>query len=64
LAYRALDLSEVAVLERLDGDPRIADSTEIAVSAKGGVVTPCGTVQSLSPHRAAAEDAIKDPRRL
>jgi osmotically-inducible protein OsmY len=50
---------EGAVLERLDGDPRITDSTEIAVSANGGIVTLRGTVASLSQRRAAAEVANK-----
>ena len=50
---------EDAVLASLDGDPRVPDSAEIAVSADGGVVTLRGTVESFSQRRAAAEDAQK-----
>ncbi|MBV9417439.1 MAG: BON domain-containing protein [Solirubrobacterales bacterium] len=49
---------EGAVLERLDGDPRITDSSDIAVSAAdGGTVILRGTVASFSQRRAAAEVA-------
>jgi osmotically-inducible protein OsmY len=50
---------EDAVLESLDGDPRITDSSEIAVSAEDGIVTLRGTVESFSQRRAAAENARK-----
>ena len=50
---------EGAVLEHLDGDPRITDSTDIAVSADTGIVTLRGTVASFSQRRAAAEVANK-----
>jgi osmotically-inducible protein OsmY len=48
---------EDAVLERLDGDPRIPDSLEIAVSAHGSAVTLRGTVERFSQRRAAVDDA-------
>ena len=48
---------EGAVLESLDRDPRIADSTEIAVAENGGIVTLRGTVESFSQRRAAGDDA-------
>src|SRR4051812_26524240 len=46
-----------AVLARLDLDPRIPDSLEIAVEADGGLVTLRGTVESFRQRRAAGEDA-------
>lgn len=46
-----------AVIASLGRDPRIADPAEIAVSAKRGVVTLRGTVESFSQRKAAAEDA-------
>jgi osmotically-inducible protein OsmY len=48
-----------AVIESLSHDPRIPDAAEIAVSAKHGVVTLRGTVESFAQRRAAAEDARK-----
>jgi osmotically-inducible protein OsmY len=45
------------VIAGLELDPRIPDSTEIAVSADGGIVTLRGSVESLRQRRAAAEDA-------
>jgi osmotically-inducible protein OsmY len=48
-----------AVTDSLDQDPRLPDSTEIAVSADAGVVTLRGTVESFSQRRAAADDAKK-----
>lgn len=50
---------EDAVLESLDLDPRIPDSSEIAVAADGGIVTLRGTVESFAQRRAAAQDAGK-----
>jgi len=47
------------VIASLQPDPRIPDSTEIAVSADGGYVTLRGTVESFRQRRAAAEDARK-----
>ena len=46
-----------SVLARLDLDPRIPDSLEIAVDASGAVVTLRGTVESFRQRRAAGEDA-------
>jgi osmotically-inducible protein OsmY len=48
---------EAAVIERLDGDPRIPDAVEIAVSASGSAVTLLGTVERFSQRRAAVDDA-------
>jgi osmotically-inducible protein OsmY len=50
---------EDAVIERLDSDPRIPDSAEVAVSASDGMVTLRGSVESFSQRRAAVEDANK-----
>lgn len=50
---------EDAVIESLDFDPRIPDSSEIAVAADGGIVTLRGTVESFAQRRAAAQDAGK-----
>jgi osmotically-inducible protein OsmY len=50
---------EDAVLNGLELDPRIPASTEIAVSADGGIVTLRGTIESFGQRRAAAEDARK-----
>jgi osmotically-inducible protein OsmY len=47
------------VIASLQLDPRIPDSTEIAVSSDGGYVTLRGTVESFRQRRAAAEDARK-----
>jgi hypothetical protein len=46
------------VIARLEGDPRIADSAEIAVAGDGGIVTLRGTVERLSQRRAAERDAL------
>src|SRR3954463_8533297 len=46
-----------AVLGRLDLDPRIPDSLEIAVDAADGAVTLRGTVESFRQRRAAGDDA-------
>src|ERR1700729_2271328 len=48
---------ENAVIARLEDDPRIADSAEIAVAGDGGVVTLRGTVERFSQRRAAEHDA-------
>jgi osmotically-inducible protein OsmY len=48
-----------AVIASLSGDPRIPDAAEIAVSARRGVVTLRGTVESFAQRKAAAEDARK-----
>jgi osmotically-inducible protein OsmY len=48
---------EDAVMERLDRDPRIPDSVEIAVSASESLVTLRGTVERFSQRRAAVDDA-------
>ena len=45
-----------AVMERLDGDPQIPDSIEIAVSAEGAIVTLRGTVETFSQRLAAVQD--------
>jgi hypothetical protein len=47
------------VIGSLDLDPRIPESTEIAVSADEGIVTLRGTVESFGQRRAATEDARK-----
>jgi osmotically-inducible protein OsmY len=39
------------VIARLDDDPRIADSAEIAVAGDGGIVTLRGTVGRFSQRR-------------
>jgi osmotically-inducible protein OsmY len=52
---------EDAVIERLDLDPRIPDSLEIAVSAGDGTVTLRGTVERFSQRRAAVQDANDVP---
>jgi osmotically-inducible protein OsmY len=41
------------VITRLEHDPRIADSAEIAVAGDGGTITLRGTVERLSQRRAA-----------
>jgi osmotically-inducible protein OsmY len=46
-----------AVLARLDLDPRIPDSLEIAVDAGDGAVVLRGTVESFRQRRAAGDDA-------
>jgi osmotically-inducible protein OsmY len=45
------------VIARLEDDPRIADSAEIAVAGDGGIVTLRGTVGRFSQRRAAEQDA-------
>jgi osmotically-inducible protein OsmY len=50
---------EDAVIDSLDLDPRITHSSEIAVSADGGIVALRGTVESFAQRRAATEDARK-----
>jgi osmotically-inducible protein OsmY len=45
------------VIARLEDDPRIADSAEIAVAGDGGIVTLRGTVGRFSQRRAAERDA-------
>jgi osmotically-inducible protein OsmY len=45
------------VIARLEDDPRIADSAEIAVAGDGGIVTLRGTVERFSQRRAAEQDA-------
>jgi osmotically-inducible protein OsmY len=50
---------EDAVTNTIASDPRIPDSTEIAVSADGGIVTLQGTVERFSQRRAASQDANK-----
>jgi osmotically-inducible protein OsmY len=48
---------EDAVIASLELDPRIPDSTEIAVSADDGIVALRGTVESFGQRRAAVNDA-------
>jgi osmotically-inducible protein OsmY len=48
---------EKDVIARLEADPRIADSAEIAVAGDGGIVMLRGTVQRFSQRRAAEHDA-------
>jgi osmotically-inducible protein OsmY len=50
---------EDAVANALELDPRIPDSSEIAVSADDGAVVLRGTVESFARWRAAGEDARK-----
>jgi osmotically-inducible protein OsmY len=45
------------VIARLEDDPRITDSAEIAVAGDGGIVTLRGTVASFSQRSAAERDA-------
>jgi osmotically-inducible protein OsmY len=45
------------VIARLEADPRIADSAEIAVAGDGGIVTLRGTVERFSQRLAAERDA-------
>jgi osmotically-inducible protein OsmY len=45
------------VIARLEDDPRITDSAEIAVAGDGGIVKLRGTVASFSQRRAAERDA-------
>jgi osmotically-inducible protein OsmY len=45
------------VIARLEDDPRIPESLEIAVAADDGFVTLRGTVESFSQRRAAGQDA-------
>jgi osmotically-inducible protein OsmY len=49
---------EDGVIARLEDDPRIADSAEIAVAGDGGIITLRGTVESFSVRRAAEHDAL------
>jgi osmotically-inducible protein OsmY len=46
------------VIARLESDPRIADSAEIAVAGDGGIVTLRGTVERVSQRRAAESVAL------
>ena len=48
---------EDGVIDRLGHDPRIPDSTQIAVSANDGIVVLRGTVESFGQRRAAVQDA-------
>src|ERR1700749_3625494 len=48
---------EKDVIARLEDDPRVADSAEIAVVGDGGIVTLRGTVARFSQRRAAERDA-------
>ena len=48
---------EKDVIARLQDDPRIADSAEIAVAGEGGIITLRGTVERFSQRRAAERDA-------
>jgi osmotically-inducible protein OsmY len=48
---------EDAVIASLSLDPRIPDSTEIAVAVEDGIATLRGTVESFGQRRAAARDA-------
>jgi osmotically-inducible protein OsmY len=48
---------EKDVIARLEDDPRVADSAEIAVVGDGGIVTLRGTVERFSQRRAAERDA-------
>jgi osmotically-inducible protein OsmY len=48
---------EKDVITRLQDDPRIADSAEIAVAGDGGIITLRGTVERFSQRRAAERDA-------
>jgi len=50
---------EDAVANALELDPRIPDSSEIAVSADDGTVVLRGTVESFARWRAAGQDARK-----
>jgi osmotically-inducible protein OsmY len=50
---------EAEVISRLQGDPRIPDSLEIAVSAEDGIVELRGTVETVSQLGAAVEDALE-----
>jgi osmotically-inducible protein OsmY len=45
------------VIARLEADPRIADSAEIAVVGDGSIVTLRGTLERFSGRRAAEHDA-------
>ena len=45
------------VIARLEDDPRIADSAEIAVAGDGGIVTLRGTVERFSQRRESQRDA-------
>jgi osmotically-inducible protein OsmY len=49
---------ERGVIARLEDDPRIADSAEIAVVGDGGIITLRGTVERFSQRRAAERDAL------
>jgi osmotically-inducible protein OsmY len=50
---------EEAVMTSLSRDPRIPDSSEIAVAVEDGIATLRGTVESFGQRRAAAADASK-----
>lgn len=47
------------VIARLEDDPRIADSAEIAVAGDGGIITLRGSVERFSVRRAAEHDALE-----
>ena len=49
---------ERGVIARLEDDPRIANSAEIAVVGDGGIITLRGTVERFSQRRAAEHDAL------
>jgi osmotically-inducible protein OsmY len=49
---------ERGVIARLEDDPRIADSAEIAVAGDESIVTLRGTVERFSQRRAAEHDAL------
>jgi osmotically-inducible protein OsmY len=50
---------EGVVLSRLELDPRIPDSSDIAVSADDGLVVLRGSVESFGQRRAVVQDARK-----
>ena len=49
---------ERGVIARLEDDPSIADSAEIAVAGDGGIITRRGTVERFSQRHAAEHDAL------
>ena len=52
---------EKDVIARLEADPRIADSAEIAVAGDGGIVTLRGTVERFSQR--GLQNTMPAPRR-
>ena len=48
---------EDVVLKRLERDPRIPDSNDIAVSAEDGMIVLRGSVESFGQRRAVVQDA-------